>query len=161
MDPRRSSLLALALAATLACRSDGDPSESAAAREAAALGFPWTRAFQEPALLIADEVYVEGPVDLLDHLALRQEPAVTDYETKTTEEGLRQVLSIKPGIGGAELRAQLDAWQLVAMRRLVVLQRPAGDAPVLLRAGGNVYWSRPGADEVRRERLEFRGDRGR
>ena len=35
----------------------------------------WTRAFQEKAVLLADEIHIEGPFDLIDHVAQGDEIA--------------------------------------------------------------------------------------
>ncbi len=111
-------------------------------------------------MLIADQILVEGPADLLEHIAIRQEPELFDYKTTTTNAGLRQEISIKEGEGGAEIRAQLDAWSLCALRELVVLQRP-GEVPVRVLAAGNAAWIpvSAGLAERRAERLEFQGTR--
>ena len=120
---------------------------------------PWTAEFLAPAVLVADEVTIEGPEDLLEHVALGQDPQNTEYTTKTTSEGLRQEVRPKRGLLGVEVRAQLDGWQIVALRKLVVLQRP-GEVPVTIRARGNAFWSAgDGSDQKRAAQLEFRGDR--
>jgi hypothetical protein len=111
------------------------------------------------AALIADEIVIEGPADLLDHVAIAQDPEVFAYVTRTTSEGLLQELTVKPGFGPVEIRAQLDAWALAATRRLVVLQRPA-EVPVLVRATGNAVWlASDGSPERREPSLSFRGER--
>ena len=125
------------------------------------VGVPWTEAFRRPCILVADEIYLEGPEDLLSHVAIVQDPANVDYVMKTTEEGIRQVLTAKPDRARIDVRAQLDGWQLVALKRLVVLQR-VREVPVLLRADGEVWWSVVnGGEERRSARLEFEGVRGR
>jgi hypothetical protein len=119
---------------------------------------PWTDAFLSEAVLVADEVRIEGPLDLLEHVAIRQDPEALDYRTETTTEGLRQDVMPKEGMQLAEIRCQLDAWTIVALRRLIVLQRP-GEAPVRIVASGDVALMPVGGAETRSPRLEFRGDR--
>ncbi len=120
---------------------------------------PWTRRFMQPAVLVADCIVIEGPRDLVDHVAIRQEPELFVYETEMTSEGLRQEIFRRPKAAGGEVRAQLDAWSLGAIERLVVLQRP-GDVAVIVRAEGNAVWiPTDGGEELRRPKLEFRGER--
>jgi hypothetical protein len=109
-------------------------------------------------VIIADEIQIEGPSDLIDHLALRQDDE-TRYHTKTVPEGLRQELVPGPD-STREVRGQIDAWSLAAFRRIVVLQRPF-DVPVRVRAVGNAYfaWS-DGSGEQRQDELQFQGTRG-
>jgi hypothetical protein len=62
---------------------------------------------------------------------------------------------------GVEVRGQLDAWSLAAVRRITVLLRP-GEVPVTVRARGNAYWSAAdGSGEKRETELLFRGPHGR
>ena len=120
---------------------------------------PWTRRFMQPAVLVADRIVIEGPSDLVDHVAIRQEPDLFVYKTELTPAGLRQEIFRRPAVIGGEMRAQLDAWSLGALERLVVLQRP-GDVPVIVRAEGNAVWiPTDGGEELRRQQLEFRGER--
>ncbi len=153
-------LLAAALALLAACRTrpadEGEPDPSGEEPSAAP---PWTRAFQEEAALVADEIRIEGPHDLLDHVAIRQDPELIEYHTRTTTEGLLQELSVRPGVGRVEIRAQLDAWALAAFRRLVVLQRP-GEVPVSVRASGDAAWFSATGTERRESTLAFQGRRG-
>ena len=122
---------------------------------------PWTLRFLHPAQLVADEVRIEGPDDLLEHVAVRQDPAATTHRQQTTELGLLLTTEALPGLVGVEIRAQLDALEIVALRRLVVLQRP-GEVAVTVRASGDVWYRRvDGSDEQRAETLELSGERGR
>lgn len=116
----------------------------------------WTTRFRSEAVLVADEIAIEGPYDLVDHVALRQDPETGDYSSKTIAEGLFQELASKATMG-APVLAQLDGWSLAAARRITVLQRP-GDVPVLVRARGNVYWAAAAGGAERRENeLTFEG----
>src|SRR5262249_37818946 len=139
MKPLRSQafVYAFALGLALACRTTHAPPPRTEARAAAARAF--TTAFQKPAVLVADEIQIEGPPDLGGHGALRQDPEITTYTTKTVPEGLRQELGALPD-SHVEVHGQLDAWSLAAFRRIVVLQRP-GDVPVSVTARGNAYWA--------------------
>jgi hypothetical protein len=111
-------------------------------------------------VLVADEIVIEGPPGLIDHVALRQDEETTIYATRTVPEGLLQELAARAGTG-VEVRAQLDAWSLAAFRRIIVLQR-SGDVPVSVRATGGAFWAAAdGSGEKREDRLLFTGVRGR
>jgi hypothetical protein len=99
---------------------------------------PWTERFLAPAVLVADEVRIEGPAPLLEHVVTRPEADVHEFEVKTTAEGLLQTIRVRPG-AGAEIRAQLDQLVISAMKRLVVLERP-GPVDVRVTAAGDVFW---------------------
>lgn len=107
---------------------------------------PWTDAFLEVALLMADEVRIEGPPGLIAHFVGRVEEGVT-RSVKTLPEGLRQIYAVDEGAFG-EIRAQLDQLQIVALRRIVVLERP-GPVDVVVEARGDVFHQDP-RGEVRR-----------
>ncbi len=143
--------------AVVACRSDSGPKAPDPSGPLGA-GNTWTDAFLGEAVLVADEIWIEGPEDLLEHVAIRQDPEVLDYATTTTSEGLRQEIVRKEGESAAEIRAQIDAWSVVALQKLVVLQRP-GAAPVRIVATGEAAWVPVSGVEQRGPRLEFRGDR--
>lgn len=119
---------------------------------------PWTSSFQSSAILVADEIRIEGPKGLLEHVATRTEPDHHDYEAKTLPEGFQQVFTPKVEGVGVEMSAYLDAWRLAALRRLVLLERP-GDVDVVVSATGNVFWQdlTTGA-EKRASTLVLRGD---
>ena len=120
----------------------------------------WTRAFLQEGVLVADEIHLEGPEDLLSHVAIQQDPEAIEYSTRTVTTGLLQELSARPEIG-VEVRAQLDAWSLAALRRMTILQRP-GEVPITLRAVGNAVWlAADGSGERRGETLVFQGVRGK
>jgi hypothetical protein len=125
----------------------------------------WTRRFAEGAILIADRIELDGPSDLLEHVAVRQDSQVFEFTTRTTREGLRQEMRRKAeAVSGTEIRAQLDGWTLVALQEMLVLQRP-GDAPVRVVATGEAAWiptgDAPSGSEQRAPRLEFQGEHGR
>lgn len=121
----------------------------------------WTHVFREPANLIADEIYIEGPPALRDHFVIHQNPRSTRYTTQATERGLLQETSALAEAGYVEIHATLDAWTLVAFRRIRWLERPA-DSPVLVRALGSAVWQSADGSMTRREpNLEFRGSLAR
>ena len=100
---------------------------------------PWTPAFRQASLVIADRVHIEGPKGLLDHVATRAEDGFHSYEAETLPKGFEQRFRVLEPESGVELRAWLDNVEIVAMRELVVLERP-GELDVLLRATGDAYW---------------------
>jgi|SRR5262245_3344333 len=154
-------LLACVIAAcVLACKAQEAPRSGLVLEPAAGPGRSWTEAFQHEAVLVADEIAIEGPSDLIDHVVLRQDEETSVYTTKTIPAGLWQELTARPEMG-VEVRAQLDAWSLAAVRRITVLQRP-GDVPVVVRAAGKAFWSAAdGSGERRAENLSFQGVHGR
>lgn len=151
-------LALLALAFAPACRSAPAP-QPEQGLELEPLTLParsWTREFQREAVLIADEIEIEGPPDLVDHVALQSDPETNLYTSQTITQGLFQELLSRPEMG-TPVRGQLDGWSLAAVRRITVLQRP-GEVPVRVRARGNVYWAAAdGSGEKRENQLEFVG----
>src|SRR5262245_15863326 len=145
---------------SLACQGPEKPRSSLVLEPADMPGRAWTSAFVREAVLVADEISIEGPHDLIDHVVLRQDEELTTYTTKTVPEGLWQELAARPEAGG-EVRAQLGAGSLAAIRRITVLQRP-GEVPVTVRARGKVYWAAAdGSTERRGEELVFQGVHGK
>jgi hypothetical protein len=117
---------------------------------------PFPAAFQEQTILVADRISIEGPMDLLEHVAIRPDSEYFDYRVSTTEKGLLQIVRRKPGAEGGEIRCQLDNWQIAALEELLVLQRP-GEVPVTVIADGEaVYIPGGGSPERREPRLTFR-----
>jgi len=104
---------------------------------------PWTDAFIGQATILADVIEVEGPAGIRTHCVARQDSENVDYDLATTNDGLVQTYALKPGAGSAELRAWLDNWNLVALERIVVLERPSRGGVVIVRARGNVFASLP------------------
>lgn len=119
---------------------------------------PWTETFRSPAMLIADEIRVEGPKGLLDHIATRVEPDHHTYDAKTLPEGFCQTFELRRRGSGVEIRAYLDAFELVSMGRLILLERP-GEVEVVVQARGDAYWhdNQTGAEQ-RGPLLTFRGE---
>jgi hypothetical protein len=152
--------LLVVLACLAACKAREKPRSGLVLERAAAPARAWTAAFQHGAVLVADEIVIEGPSDLIDHVVLRQDEETAAYTTKTIPAGLWQELSARPEMG-VEVRAQLDAWSLAAFKRITVLQRP-GEVPVTVRASGRAFWSADdGSGERRAETLAFQGIHGR
>ena len=100
---------------------------------------PWPQDFKHSALLVADVVIIEGPKGLLDHVALGQNDEFLDYEVETLPEGFRQSLTRKAAVGYFEIKVVLDALEITALKRVVVLERP-GRVPVTVRAEGQAWW---------------------
>ena len=128
----------------------------------------WPGDFARAAYLVADQVAIEGPKGLLDHVALGQDDSQLDYSVETLPEGFRQILTKKPGVDYVEIQAGLDAWEIIALDRILVLERPGaiGEVPVRVVAAGGVWWrsldargpADGGSEERRGERLEFRSE---
>lgn len=119
---------------------------------------PWTDAFQARAVLIADEVRIEGPPGLLEHVVIKQEPEVHVYSIKATDQGLLQEAVLRDEILHAPIEAHLDALQIAAEKRLVVLERP-GAVPVIVEATGSVFFQNVGdATEKREDSLRLVGE---
>lgn len=150
--------LLLILGLALACDSVATKREPSDPRST--IKPDWTRAFLKEAVLLADVVRIEGPFDLLEHLAVRQDPSVANYHTETTREGLLQITALLTDVAGAQIEAVLDRWRIVALTRIEVLERKSDD-PVRVVAVGNAYFATTEGAEQRGERLEFRGERGR
>ncbi|MAF65088.1 MAG: hypothetical protein CMJ84_05435 [Planctomycetes bacterium] len=134
--PRHVPALALVwLAACGAPRSAESSVEPIA--DAPARG--WTSTFSEPAVLIADEVRVEGPRGLLDHFAVRIEERAHERTEKTTPAGYLQRFDVRSDGVQTEIRAWLDDLEIVALRSLTALERP-GEVDVSVLARGDAFW---------------------
>ncbi|MEO0651724.1 MAG: hypothetical protein AAFZ65_13695 [Planctomycetota bacterium] len=116
---------------------------------------PWTDAFVQEAVLIADRIEIRGPDRIADQLVAHQDPASIAFASATTSEGL--VHTYRAIAPRARAAAQLDQWQLVALRELVVVQEP-GEVDVRIRALGQAFFQVVGeTDERRGPELTFRG----
>lgn len=115
----------------------------------------WTQTFIDKALVLADEIRIEGPVGLIDHLALRSDDSLFDRQVETTEQGLR--ITVKPLVSGELVRGQLDNWQLSAIRSIVMTEAP-GAAAVTVTALGAALWQSVDGAEERADRLAWRGE---
>jgi hypothetical protein len=114
-----------------------DPNAPPPADMAAAKAKPWTDRFLAPGVLVADEVRIEGPKPLLEHVVTRPEAGAHETRLQTIPAGLEQTIVVRSP--GADIRGQIDQLAISALRRVVILERPgAGD--VLVTAIGDVYW---------------------
>jgi hypothetical protein len=141
-----------------ATRGSEAPAPPAASAEVPApKPIPWTDAFQKSAALVANDVRIEGPVGLIAHVATVSNPEELDRSEKTVPEGFLQVVSVKPGFSGVEIKAQLDRLAIVALGRLTILER-VGPADVVVIATGDAYWANPeSGEEKRAATLRFDG----
>jgi hypothetical protein len=119
---------------------------------------PWTEAFLSPAVLMADSILVEGPPGLLEHVATRADDALFERRVETRPEGLLQTIRVRPDSAGIEVvRAQLDAWQLAAIREVAFLERVDPATPVRVVARGDAVWRDTNGNERRELELIFLG----
>lgn len=164
--PTRTASLAALLAALAACETtrtvDGRPesaptsAEPRPPSETPAAGTtrpadptPWTERFRTPGLLVADRVEVRGPVGLLEHAVVTQDPTNHSYGVQASPDGLRLECRVHATQAPRPIRAQLDAVAIVAVKELVVLETP-GAPEVEVLAAGDVFWSDTGTGEERR-----------
>ena len=164
---RTLTLLTLALCLLSACGAPAERSESEAPPEFVPLEppepppapRPWTQSFRSSALLVADEVRIEGPKGLLDHIATRIEPDFHSYTAETLPEGFQQTFEPLRNDAGIDIRAYFDALEVVALRRLIVLERP-GEVDVVVQATGDAFWRESSSGrEKRGPLLRFVGTR--
>ncbi len=144
-----ASGLVIPLAALLACTSEkstsrDETSGAGASTEAPARPMPdamlpWTDAFQKSAVLLANDVRVEGPQGLIARIATVSNPEELDRIEKATPEGYLVVIQAKPEVYGVEIKAQLDRLTIVALGHLTMLERP-GSKTVVVEAKGEVFW---------------------
>ena len=120
-------------------RPGGAPAAPPDARPMPDAMLPWTDAFQKSAVLLANEVKVEGPQGLLAHIATVSNSEQLVRVEKATPDGFLQTIRPKEGIHGVEIKAQLDRLTIVALERLTVLERP-GAKVVVVDAKGEVFW---------------------
>lgn len=160
----RSKLFCCLALCLVACGSPGEPTEGGVhpgtdggtpvAEDQ--LDVPWTPSFTRGAVLIADEVWVEGPKGLLNHFAARVVEPHHRQSVETIPAGFQQIVEVVNLDAGVEIRSILDSMQIVAVKRLTVLERP-GDVRVKIRATGRVYYKRDGQDAIERPSIELMG----
>ena len=132
-----------------------DPKASAPVDAAAPPPKPWTERFLAAGVLVADEIRIEGPAPLLEHVVTRPEAGLHDVQVQTIPAGFQQTITVRTA--GAEIRAQIDAVAVSALRRLVILERP-GNVDVLVIAAGDVFWKDgPNAEPTRAQSLRIEG----
>ncbi len=154
----RASFLALPLcfAGSLACTTTepAAPPERSAAVKAAAARL-WTKEFQAKSILIANEISIEGPAGLIDHVAFKQKPEQT-YTVRTIAEGFLQEISA-PAEAENPIEIQIDNLAIYAVRNARILERVSA-GPVRIRARGEVMWKNlESGQEQRAETLELNG----
>lgn len=154
---QRGTAALLTALGSLACTSpEGAPTpDSSAASEKSAA--PWTAEFQGSAILIADEVSIEGPPGLVDHVAYKQVPE-QKYAAKTTAEGFFQ--EVTAGEASTDpIWIHVDHLTINAVRRGSWLER-VHDGPVRITARGRAYWKNlDSGQEQRAETIELVGNR--
>ena len=134
------TLLTLTLLTSACVTTKHDLSGMAAAkRQLAQENSGWTTEFLRRRLIVADQVRIEGPIGLRDHLATRVDPAVHARVEKTVPEGYLQSYTPREGALASEMGAYLDKLEIHAVKQLVVLERP-GPVNVRVRASGDVYY---------------------
>jgi len=153
-------LCALPFACTTPSESDPSPTPTTGGPlEPAPEPIPWTDSFRTATIVVAEEVRIEGPKGLLEHVATLPEPEFHDYVVRTRPEGFEQTITPKDPKSVVEITAVFDAWRLVALRRLVVLERP-GDVDVRVEAIGDVFWrDATTGEEKRASALTWTGKR--
>lgn len=158
ISPRHRVLVLLSAAlAAVACSSPRTKSDAHAEKKVLAEEAPWTDQFAASALLVADEIRIEGPVGLLAHAYTPHDPELHERAEKTVPSGYLQEIVVKPDVGPAEIQGKLDNLTLVALKRLVVLERP-GPVDVVVLAAGDAYWNdRTTKEEQRGDTLRFVG----
>ena len=147
--PKPAVPLCFALAALVACTSEkstsrdetstGETSAEAPARPMPEAMLPWTDAFQKSAVLLANDVRIEGPQGLIARIATVSNPEELERKEKATPEGYLVVIQAKPEVYGVEIKAQLDRLTIVALQHLTMLERP-GSKTVVVDAKGEVFW---------------------
>ena len=152
-----SQLVCCAVVLMAGCKSSssGGSAESSEVPNQAAPK-PWTTRFMGRNVLFAEEVRIEGPAGLLDHVVTRPDTTAHDVRVQTLPEGLLQSVRVKNN-GQGEIRGQLDQLVIVATRSLQVLERP-GNVPVVVQARGDVlYKDLATGQEVRQAVLRIEG----
>ena len=140
-SPIAVPLLLLLSTACGAPARDPETRETAEVRPEPPPPAPWTETFMAPATLVAEEVRIEGPPGLIEHVAVAQDPDNISYVSRAVPQGLLQEWTVKPSGSDEPIRGRLDALDIAVTRRLVVLERPAA-VPLVVEARGEVWWRR-------------------
>lgn len=153
-------VLVLALAAALAaCQNTAKQSAKTASAPDGALPPPpaaWTEDFNAPAVIFAEEIQIEGPEGVLRHCAVQNVLDDQEATARTTPDGLLQETRLKPG-KQTELHAWLDHWELIAFRKITILER-VQPCDVRVRAIGDVrFVDQATHQEQRGAQLSFTG----
>src|SRR5688572_20622579 len=112
---------------------------------------PWTTEFEPRSILLAEQVTIEGPQGLIDHLYSDTSASHT-VSARTLPEGYEQLVEARPDTG-ERIRAQLDGLRIEAIQRLLVFERVA-PCDVRVRAAGDVWWKDVDGNEERGETWE-------
>ena len=113
---------------------------------------PWTNAFSQSAVMLANTFRIEGPVGLLEHVVASSDDAFYERSMETTPDGLLQVIRrVSPDV--PEIRVQLDAWTLAAFDRVTILER-VDCSPVTVIASGDALWRDSNGRIAKGQRLE-------
>jgi hypothetical protein len=126
---RTASILAFLACACAAPAPDSTTRESPSAVQASATEpegdplapLPWTTAFEKSSVLLANDVRVEGPQGLLDHIYCAASDKYV-VNQRTIPEGYEQTVEARPG-AQERVRAALDGLRIEAIRRIVILER--------------------------------------
>jgi hypothetical protein len=129
--------------------------DAAAASEELDQPKPWTDAFGQKAVIVAEHVRIEGPDGLLDHVVVSADDAF--YERAVTHDGatLTQI-TMRLSNDVPIIRAQLDQWQIAAFRQVTVIER-AEPCDVAVVATGDASLRDPLGMEERGETLRWMG----
>ncbi len=159
---------ALILAAALACfaatctssaKKDANAAAPAAPRKKEPEK-PWTTAFAKNTVIVADEVSIEGPPGLLEHVVVSQGAEFFEHSERATPDGMLQITRVKDdAVAPPAIRVQLDAWAIEVVRSVRVLERVT-EVPVTLDARGSVFaQALADSSEKRSESMHFVGTR--
>ncbi|MEM9803397.1 MAG: hypothetical protein AAGA20_23970 [Planctomycetota bacterium] len=116
---------------------------------------PWTGAYGQTAVMVADTFRIEGPSGLLEHVVASSDDDLYERSVELTADGLMQIIS-RPSTDAPEIRVQIDRWSLAAMDRVVILER-VDEAPVRLIGTGEAAWRDVDGRILYGERLAFEG----
>lgn len=153
--------------AVTSMESAADGAESASAAEQAASARevpdffapkPWTGAFSETAVMLADTVRIEGPEGLLDHVAAASDDQYYERTAEVTAEGFRQTIR-RLGPDAPEIRVRIDRWTMAAAQRVVILENVKA-CEVTIVAAGQALWRDVNGNIATADRLEFVGEIG-
>ncbi|MBL8857839.1 MAG: hypothetical protein JNL28_04955 [Planctomycetes bacterium] len=106
---------------------------------------PWTDRFLATGALVANDVRIEGPDGLLEHVVSTQDLQFHEVVIKATPDGLLQTITLRADAAGQDIRAQLDNLAISCWRSLTILERP-GPVDVTVSAVGDVLFVEKGSD---------------
>jgi len=119
---------------------------------------PWTGAFTETAVMLADTVRIEGPEGLLDHVAAASDDEYYERTADLTSMGFRQTIR-RLGPDTPEIRVRIDRWTVAATQRVVILEN-INACEVTVVASGEAIWRDVDGRVAQADRLEFIGEIG-